>query len=211
MIGLQPSAVRAGVMGGMLLLGEKLGRQSGGFRPVVIVASLMLLANPFLLMKDVGFQLSFLAVTGIMYLGPVFRRWLGFLLRDKVVGLKTILATTLSAQIFTLPILVYNFGKISLAAPAANILILPIVSWIMIFGFLLVIAGFVFGFFAWFFSIPCWFLLTYLIWVVDFFSKPWASKIIEDVHWSWLVVSYSIIGAGSFWLARKDRLKFLNY
>ena len=72
MTGLQPSAVRAGIMGGMFVVGQLLGRGSVSLRALVIVAAGMLLINPMLLTKDVGFQLSFLAVLGIILFLPFF-------------------------------------------------------------------------------------------------------------------------------------------
>ena len=62
LIGAPPSAVRASVMAGILLLAIKVHRQYVAHRALVIAAFLMLLFNPLLLKYDVGFQLSFLAV-----------------------------------------------------------------------------------------------------------------------------------------------------
>ena len=111
MTGFQSSAVRAGIMGGLFLLGQYLGRMSVSSRSIVIAAALMLAHNPLLLKLDVGFQLFFLAMIGIIYLMPVFQDW--FRKIPAMFQLRNILAMTLSAQIFTLPILIYNFGYLS--------------------------------------------------------------------------------------------------
>ena len=60
MIGAPASAVRAGIMAGLLLLAQKLGRLRGAGRAVIFAAVIMLLINPLLIKSDVGFQLSFL-------------------------------------------------------------------------------------------------------------------------------------------------------
>lgn len=208
--GLQPSGIRAGIIGGLFLLGQKIGRKSVSSQAIVMAASLMLVINPLLLLNDVGFQLSFLAAMGIIYLAPIFKNWLSFIPK-KFDNLKEIIAMTFAAQVFTLPILIYNFGKISLAAPLTNVLIIPIVYWIMIFGFIFALAGIIYPVLGWLLSFPCLFLLTYLTKIVDFFSQPWAAKTIENVHWLWLIIFYLILAVFTYWLNRKERLKFLQY
>ncbi|TET83778.1 MAG: ComEC family competence protein, partial [Candidatus Nealsonbacteria bacterium] len=111
MTGLQPSAIRAGIMGGLFLFAQYLGRLNSASRAVIMAAAVMLAQNPLLLRLDVGFQLSFLAMMGIIYLMPAFRSW--FRKIPNLFQFRNILAMTLSAQIFTLPILIYNFGYMS--------------------------------------------------------------------------------------------------
>jgi len=211
MTGFQASSVRAGIMGGLFLLGQKVGRKSVSSRGIVMAAGIMLVINPLLLLNDVGFQLSFLAAIGIIYLSSIFRRWLKFIPK-KLIRLKEIIAMTFAAQIFTLPILVYNFGRISLVAPLTNVLILPFIYWIMIFGFIFGLAGMFWQSLGMFLSLPCWFLLTYLTKIVDFFSRgEWAAKTFENVHWLWLIISYLILGFIAWQLNKRKRLKFLEY
>jgi competence protein ComEC len=207
MIGAHPSAIRAGIMGGLFLLGQKVGRKSFSPRAIIMAAALMLVINPLLLLDDVGFQLSFLAAMGIIYLSPIFKRWFKFVPGE----IRNILAMTFAAQIFTLPILVYNFGRISLVAPLTNILILTFVPLIMISGFIFALVGMLWQPLGWIFSLPCWLLLTYLLKIVDFFSQPWAAKTIENIHWFWLIISYLILGFLVFWLNKREKLKFLDY
>jgi len=171
----------------------------------------MLAVNPLLLLGDVGFQLSFLAVMGIIYLGPTLRNWLRFIPEERFVNLRSILFMTFSAYIFTLPILIYNFGRISLVGPIVNVLVLPIVPLIMTLGFIFGLLGMIWSFLGWIFSLPAWFLLTYLLKVVDFFSHSWAAKTIENVHWFWLIISYLILGCLAWYLNKRERLKFLDY
>jgi len=209
--GLQPSGIRAGIMGGLFLLAQYLGRLNSASRAIVFAAAGMLVVNPLLLRLDVGFQLSFLAVMGIIYLGPIFRDWLKFIPEEKFINLRSILVMTLSAQIFTLPILVYNFGRMSLVAPITNILILPSIYWIMILGFIFGLIGILWSPLGWILSWPAYLLLTYLIKIVDFFSQPWAFKTLENVHWIWLAISYLILGLITWRLDESQKLKFLNY
>jgi competence protein ComEC len=194
LVGLPASGVRAGVMGGLFLLAQKLGRQTMGARVIAIACAVMLFINPLLLFYDVGFQLSFLAVMGLIYLEPFIKMFIKVFIKQKAENFVSIISTTFAAQIFTLPIIVYNFGNISFVAPITNLLILPVVYWLMAFGFLASFAGVFSSALGSVLSVPCWFLLTYFVKVIDFFSKSWAIKTIQNVHWIWLVVFYSLIG-----------------
>ncbi len=79
--------------------------------------------------KDVGFQLSFLSVLGIITFVPSFTksedpvndRFSSLLLNR----LKTLFLTSLAASIFTFPFVAYHFGIISIAGIVANILLVP--------------------------------------------------------------------------------------
>lgn len=167
--GLHASAIRAGIMGGFYILGRALGRESRSSRSIVFAALLMLIQNPFLLKNDIGFQLSFLAMLGIIYLMPHFKKFLNFL--PNSFQLKESLTMTLSAQVFTIPVLIYNFGYISLVSPISNVLVVPVLSWIMGLGFLFILAGTIWFPLGWIFSLPLWFLLSYLIKIVELASS----------------------------------------
>ena len=210
MTGLQTSAIRAGIMGGLFLLGQYLGRMSVSSRSIVFAAALMLFQNPLLLKLDVGFQLSFLATMGIIHLGPIFQDWLKKI--PNTPQLKSILAMTLAAYLFTLPILIYNFGYFSLVALLTNLLIAPVLPFIMLFGFLFAISGLIFQPLGWILSWPVWGLLTYLTKIVDWFSGlPLAYLTFENFRWFWLIISYLILGFLTWRLQEKQKLKFLNY
>ncbi len=207
--GLPPSGVRAGIMGGLYLLAQKFGRQTMGPRVIVMACAVMLLVNPLLLLYDVGFQLSFLAVIGLIYLEPLIKRIIKVFTKEKAENLIGIISTTFAAQIFTLPVMVYNFGNISFVAPITNLLVLPIVEWLMILGFLVSIIGIFSNTLGWILSIPCWFLLTYFVKVIDYFSQPWAMKTFQNVHWIWLVVLYFVIIFGTRFLNKKYNQNFV--
>lgn len=208
MTGLQPSAIRAGIMGGLFLLAQYFGRMNSASRAVFFAGAVMLFQNPLLLKLDVGFQLSFLAMLGIIYLLPIFQDFLKFIPWKEP---KSILAMTLSAYLFTLPILIFNFGYISFVAPLTNLLIVPLLYWIMIFGFLFGLVGIIWQPLGWILSLPSWLLLTYLTKVVDFFSQHWAYKILENVHWTWLAILYLILALIVWRLRERQKLKFLEY
>ena len=205
MTGLQPSAIRAGIMAGLFLYAQKIGRLNSAGRTLVYAATLMLLENPLLLRLDIGFQLSFLATAGIIYLTKPLESLLQFVPNPETFKIRELLTMTLAAQIFTLQILIYNFGYISLVAPLTNILIVPLTPCIMGFGFLFILAGVFFPFLGWLFSFPAWLLLTFLIKTVDFFSRSWAYLSFE-IHWLWLVIFYLVLGCFLYETNRKRGL-----
>jgi len=210
MIGAPSSAIRAGIMAFLFLTAQHFGRVSAAPRAISFAATFMLLLNPLLFKSDIGFQLSFLAMMGLIYLQPFFKEKLKIL--PNFLEMRTNLAATISAQIFTLPILIYNFGNIPLISPISNILILPLLP-------LITILGFIFSFFGifWFslgqiLSFPGWLILTYIIKIVDFSSKiPFANLTFKNIHWLFLVISYLILAFLIWRLKEREKLKFLQY
>jgi len=212
MIGAPASAVRAGVMAGILLLAQHLGRMSVAQRAVVFAATFMLFLNPLLLRLDVGFQLSFLAILGMIYLQPFFSDIFKKIPNPKFFPIRTTLSATISAQIFTLPILVYNFGYIPLVSPITNILIVPFLAPITILIFIFGLSGMIFSGFGLILSWPTWLVLSYLVGIIDWFSKiTFVSLNLNNVHWAWLLVSYASLGFLVWRIQEKQKLKFLNY
>lgn len=192
MIGAPASAVRAGIMAGLLLLAQKVGRLRSADRAVVFAATAMLVVNPTLLKADVGFQLSFMATLSIIYLKPILdakaTNW------PNPWRLKDILTMTLAAQLGTLPILIFHFGRLSLVSPLANLLIVPLLPVIMISGIVLGFAGLIWLPLAKIIAWPVWFLLSYLVKVVDYLSSlPLAAYEFKNVSWLILIGYYLVL------------------
>jgi competence protein ComEC len=207
MTGFQPSAVRAGLMGGLFLTAQYLGRTQSSWRALVVAGALMLFDNPLLLRYDVGFQLSFSAMLGVIFLTPFFQNVLSSL-RHKTLAssfaknMQGILAMTLGAVFFTLPVVVYYFDYVSFIAPLANMLIIPVLPWIMLFGFAFAFASFFLielaTIFSWFALVP----LTYLVMVVESTSSvPFSASSFPLSHWIIPVFMYFVL----LWIAFRLR------
>jgi len=216
MIGAPASAVRAGIMGAILLFAEKIGRLNNSGRAVVFAGAIMLALNPLLLKFDVGFQLSFLAVLGIIYIKPIFDEWLNKLLPKKLKNwfdegkirgqMPGIIAMTFAAQFATLPILVYNFGRISFISPLANVLIVPALPYVMGAGFIFSLAIVIWSFLGKILIWPVWFMFAYITKFVEWFSKiPFAAKEVSNVHWVWLAGDYVLLIGFLWWYRRRHR------
>lgn len=210
--GFTASAVRAAVMGIAVLAAKQVGRGARIANILIFTVALMQLMNPYLLIWDVGFQLSFLALMGLIYVSPVLTVILSkakdFLRlrykRDSSVApqndnamikiLKTTFISTLSAIIATLPLMLYQFGTLSLVAPLVNILILWIVPWLMLAGAVTIGVSLIFLPLGYLFAFVTHFGLSYVIMVVEFFGEQsWSSAGVQIPLWLMLVMYVFII------------------
>lgn len=191
--GAPASAVRAGVMGVLVLLATQLGRLSRVTNTLILAALVMLLINPKVLAFDAGFQLSFLATIGLVFLSPKLEKY--FQKLPNYFGLRDNLVATSSAIIMTTPFMMYQFGRFSIVAPLVNVLILPVIPIAMAFGFVLGLAGLLWLPFGQIIGWMAWVILSYIIFIVETFAKfSWASIQIGQLHWVWLLVFYGLIG-----------------
>ncbi len=205
------SGIRSAIMASVFLLAQKFGRQNATARVIVLTATLMLLQNPMLLAYDVGFQLSFLASLGIIYGKPAIDYLLVFWNNQTASFFLSILSVTLAAQLFTLPIIMYYFKTISLVAPITNLLIIPIIDAVMIFGFLAAFLGiFSFGL-GFIFSLPTYFIMLYFMKVVDIFGEPWAVKSINGISWVWIFIYYVTLAIIIWLFNKKVKSQFIGY
>jgi competence protein ComEC len=148
LVGASASVLRAAIMGGFALFARQLGRRSG-INTLAITAALMAGFNPNVL-RDPGFQLSFAATLGLVLYADPLQNWFTDLLArrmplDKarrVAGpVGSYFLFTLAAQVMTLPIIAYQFQRISLVSILANPVILPVQPPLMILGGLAVLLG----------------------------------------------------------------------
>ncbi len=139
--GLSPAAIRAGIMGILLVLAPRIGRVYNIYTSLALAALIMTAFDPFLLW-DIGFLLSFLGTLGIVRLTPFFQRCL-YPLERLPFGqqLTEICAVTLAAQTATLPLLAVDFHEISLIAPITNLLTVPLLGFLLMLGTLICIVG----------------------------------------------------------------------
>lgn len=133
--GAQPSVIRAAVMYTLLVTASLLSRQSLSLNSLAVAAFFMLLADPFALF-DVGFQLSFLAVLGILlFNAPLYKR-----LRTSSRSCNyviSILTVSLSVQLISFPLVLYYFSSFPLYFLLTNLLVVPVSSLVL----LLALAG----------------------------------------------------------------------
>jgi competence protein ComEC len=199
LVGAPASAVRAAIMGLGLVWANKMGRPQSSQRILLYTAVIMLLFNPQLLKSDIGWQLSFLAVLGISLLNPFFNQWL------KNIPFKRYLSITLSAQIFTLPLILYYFGNFSLAGLIINVLVLPLIPLIMILGLGFALFSLVFLMGAKILFLPLMILTTAVILLAKIGAMiPFLSFLIVNFSLPALFISYLFILGGVLKIKRKQ-------
>lgn len=202
MIGFPASAIRAGVMGSLILWAIKNGRLANMDNAILLAGAIMLLINPLLLRWDTGFQLSFLATIGLIKLAPLWEKYL--LNKYKSWGILEIILMTISAQLFVLPIILYNFHNLAIISVVANILILPIIPLTMLAVFLTALLGFVFYPLALIFGWLAYGLLKYEIETITFLAKlKFANLNIDNFGYSGVVIWYGLLMVAVYLINRK--------
>ncbi len=138
--GLSPSVTRATAMFSIFIVGEMLQRKSNVYNSLAASAFFLLLFNPNNLF-GAGFQLSYCAVFGIVYLQPKISSFLK--IKNKIVQFFWNLFTvSVAAQIATVPFTLYYFGQFPTYFWITNIIIIPMVMILIPLGiFLLIVSG----------------------------------------------------------------------
>ncbi|MFK8269960.1 ComEC/Rec2 family competence protein [Capnocytophaga stomatis] len=200
--GLSPSVLRAVTMFSFIGISLMLSKQQGRFDALMFSMLLLLLINPNYL-YEVGFQLSYLAVFSILIFYPwMEKRW-----QPKTKLLKSIWSLFLvgiSAQIVILPISLYYFHQFPFLFFVSNLLLVPLLSPVLILGFLALILGF-FG------VLPSFlvFLLEKIINLMNFCTKIIASQeefIVRNIYFDdkLLIFSLLMVLALIFWINKQD-------
>lgn len=190
--GMSAAAIRAALLAILIMLAEKFGRPKATLNILIFSAFLMVLQNPKILVYDTGFQLSFLATVGLVYLSKPMEKI--FFLLPRFFSVRNVLSQTMAAIILTNPIIWYQFGRISLIAPLANLLTVPFINGIMISGmgvvFLAAIIPSVGQLAGWLVMLLINFVLFINHWLASF---SWASIEAPSLSAYWLAAIYLII------------------
>ena len=192
--GAGPAALRAGIMGILLVTAPRLGRIYNIYTALATAALLMTIFDPFVLW-DAGFQLSFLGTIGIVVLTPLLQRLLKPIERLPFGHfINEIIAVTLAAQIATLPISALTFDEVSFVAPIANILTMPLLEPLILTGILLCVVGLISAPLALVCGWVTWPILWYLINVIKWCaSLPGAYINVTNVNSGLVWLYYGLI------------------
>jgi competence protein ComEC len=130
--GLSPSVLRAVTMFSFVVIAKAWNRNTNIYNTLAISAMFLLCIDPFYLV-DVGFQLSYIAVAGIVYLHPRIYNSVSFLnpVAEKVWEMTSI---SLAAQLATFPLCLYYFNQFPVYFLFANLLVIPISFLILYLG-----------------------------------------------------------------------------
>lgn len=204
--GMAPSTVRAAIMFSFIIIGHLLHLRPSTLNSVAASALLLLIVNPFLLF-DVGFQLSYAAVGGIILLTPLMNgifpwdRWkyprsYSFDIANKDYPVRramirivekgwNLISVTTAAQLATLPLVLFYFHQFPLYFLIANITIIPLAGFLM--GTLLLMVGF--RWWHWL-SALCTHLFSIEIQGIDALTK-WISNLphslLAPIYFDWVM------------------------
>lgn len=126
--GTGPSVTRAVITSSVIMAAFLMNRSINPYNAAALSALTILLLNPFELF-DPGFQLSYAAVVSIIFVHPRLMNLIDRYLPKRngaARGIIYFLTVTMAAQAGTMPITLYYFGKLSVVAPFANLLIIPL-------------------------------------------------------------------------------------
>jgi competence protein ComEC len=210
LIGPSPPVVRALIMGVLLVAAGVSGRRGSTITALVFAAAVMVGQSPQII-RDVSFQLSFSSAAGILYLASPIRKWLIEGLAavwrvDEVPrwthGVAEPFAMTIAAIVSTAPLLALNFGRLSLVAVPANVLVVPAFPFIL--GASLVAAlGGLLPEYRLVFAAPAYYVLTYWIEVARWLaSLPHSAAEVGGYTEGWATASYAAIVAAGLLFVR---------
>jgi len=203
--GMHPPIIRAAIMGSLFLIAEYLGRQRSAIIALAFAAAVMVGIQPHVLWS-VSFQLSFLAMAGLVLLYPYFQVWGRkgvaslFRARERIAAAGGMItdgfAATLAAIVAVGPLIAYNFGVVSLVALPATFFSLPALPFIIVTAALVAFTGLFALLAAQIFGWLAWLFLSYLVFIVrGFDALPYSSIEVATVS-TWHVWGYYVILAG---------------
>lgn len=196
--GMDSSVFRAVIMGGMSTIALFWGREIDVRRLLSRSAIIMLVINPYFLAYDSGFLLSYTALIGIMY----FTTWKDGKVEtwknDKNIAIKWLqyiyknyLSPSIWASIGIFPIIIFFMGKINLMSIIGNLLVLPVVPFVMIYGYVS----------TWLYAL-LWrnrvlrseiFLIQYIYQISDLFSRYGIYFMVTGLRFKYVVLTGFIV------------------
>jgi competence protein ComEC len=217
--GASPSIVRAAILSSLFLMADLLGRQKNAGPALFLAAAVMIAFNP-LVLWNVSFQLSMLSMTGIIFLYPQLlgnlSHWIEKV-RNRDTGISSSaifalesFAMTLAATLAVWPASAAYFGTVSISAPLATLLAVPVLPAIMIIGSLSAFTGLIYLPLAQVMGWVVWLFVSYLLLVAKGFANlPHAVLTTGSVSTVAITVYYALIITVVWWLARRRKKNFM--
>ncbi|MDP8212206.1 MAG: ComEC/Rec2 family competence protein, partial [Candidatus Zapsychrus exili] len=188
----RPSVIRATIIAVVFLFQFILEKESDALNTLALAAFAILFVNP-LNIFDVGFQLSFVCVSSIIFLTPIIKEVI-LKIFDSHKRIVQSLSMSISVWIGVLGLVAYYFNIISPITVLANLIVIPLISLIVALGFGLLIVGSLLPSAVFMFAICIKISLNALIVFVFLLSKsPFAYFYIKDVSLWTVWVYYGIV------------------
>lgn len=188
-VGASAAVVRAAIMGILGLIALQSGRITHVRLSILWTAFFMIAWNPKILWYDAGFQLSFLAVIGLTELGVlldgIFRRV------PETLAIRESLQMTVAAQIAAVPLIIILFGRFSLIAPIANLLVAPVIPLAMLLGAVGTLISFVIFPLGQLIAYMGWACLEWIVMIAKLCSAIPLASIQIDLP-AWILIPYYV-------------------
>lgn len=192
-VGLSATVMRASIMAAILLVGKLIGRTYDVLRALLFAAFVMVLINPYILLYDIGFQLSFMATLGLVLVLPQFESTLAT--HSTQLKFKDLFFATVVTQIFVLPLLMYHIGEVSLVSVLVNMLVLPVVPVAMLLTFIVGLVGMLSTTLGILFGFAAYIPLQLIIFIAKTFAAlPFAVITIPEIPVWVVVLMYVLLG-----------------
>lgn len=190
--GFSSSVSRASITACLLAVGKLFQRNRDSLNTTGVAAILLLVWNPTSL-QDVGFQMSFVAVSLILVLGPVIRDMVPTRIRFTWMGTVLLfLGISIIVQTGLFPILASTFGEFSVAGPLANTIGVPLTQALFLWSMVALPLALVWDGAASFAMIPAEWMASILLWL---------AKMVGSHEMSWISIDEISSLTGLLWLA----------
>lgn len=218
--GFSTSAVRAGIMNVIYLMGLLLNREMDSLNSIGVALILILSFNPFAAL-DVGLQLSFMATLSIILFKPkVYNMLYKLIVKLKLKGNSKVvkficnaISVSVSAIILTSPVTIIQFGQVSLVAPITNVILAPVIQPTLILVIItatlggITYFGFIYRFFAALSSIGVYIIKGVAVFMANLpFNSIYVSK---RYLYIWFASVAILIGINKYWLKNQNMNKYI--
>lgn len=201
-----PSIMRAAVMFSCLVIGQSLDRKTSAYNSLAASAFILLCINPYFLW-DVGFQLSYLAIVGILiFQKPIYH--LLYIKNRYINYVWELISLSTAAQILTFPICLYYFHQFPTVFLLTNIILVPLSTIILFVEIFLVafswipLVGIYIGKLTWWLV---WLMNKIILWFSHLPYSLWDR--VSSTLLSTLIL-YGVVLCTGFWLLNKSKIAF---
>ncbi len=203
--GLSASIVRAAIVSTLSLIAWYYGRTIKPLLLILLAATITAGARPLYLWSDIGWYLSFLAFYGILIIAPlVAKRMFN---KKPASTLSMLIIESMSAQLMTIPLILYIFAQVSAIGLLSNVLLVPLVPLAMLLSLVAGLAGMLIPAFAGWLAWPARLALTYMLDLVSLLSRVPHALLQRSLRLPAMVFMYALVALVSLVLWHKTRLK----
>ena len=194
--GYSASIVRAAIVSSVSLSLWFFGRKARPLLILLISAVLTAGYDPLMLWSNIGWYLSFTAFFGVLIVSPLLLKKFAPKSQEKIIP--SVLSETLSAQLCTLPIILFIFGRLSIISIVANLMVVPVTPFAMLFSLIAGLGGMINPVLGSVVAIPARIILQYMLEMSRLLSRvPYASVAFYISAWQmvylYILIIYTVV------------------